>query len=314
MPRRMHVLLPNDAERGGALKERRLAATLAMVALLVVGCTPTIVPTVSLQAEATPTGRPTASPAPSPTPTAAATPVQTMASPPPDLTVVEPVDGTNLPLAARDGAPGLVSCGQLRPTTLEALVAVPTGAETGVGAEYDVLRSTIATYGDDPEFAFRGQTFREFRLDATNVTFLGGMGDPEGPFSTIDVRLSDGQWRWAGMTGGCKLTGAPGPGWGAVNWTVDPAFADPTPKTRTLHLLATDYECVGGARLRGRLAPAWVFLQPHIVWVQLFAQLPEPGAECTDQKPTKVTVRLPEPLGTREVADANPTPCRGCGG
>ena len=101
---------------------------------------------------------------------------------------------------------------------------------------------------------------------------------------------------------------------GAVNWTLDPDFDPPTAKTRTLHLLATDYECVGEARLRGRLAPAWVFLQPNIVWVQLFARRLEPDAECIDQKPTKATVRLPEAVGKRELVDVNPTPCRGCGG
>ena len=237
-----------------------------------------------------------------------------MAPPPPELVTVEPVDGTTLPIAGRDGAPGLVACGILRPTTLEAIHAAPTGAETRQGEEYDVLRQTIAQYGDDSEFAFLGQTFREFRIDATNVVFLGSNDEPEGPYSHIDVELQDGKWDWAGMSGGCKLTGEPGSDWGWVNWTLDPAFDDPTRKTRTLHLLATDYECVGGARLRGRLAPAWVFLYPHAVAVQLFAQLPEPDAECTNPKPTKVTVRLPEPLGKRELIDNNPNPCRGCGG
>jgi hypothetical protein len=240
--------------------------------------------------------------------------MKTMTPPPPELVTVEPVKGTKLPLAARDGAPGLVACGMLRPTTLDAIFAVPSGAERGVGEEYDVLRGTIKMYGDDSEFRFRGQVFREFRIDARNVTFLGSNDEPEGPYSHIDVELKDGRWGWAGMSGGCKLTGAPGSDWGAVNWTLDPDFDDPTPKTRTLHLLATDYECVGDARLRGRLSPAWVFLHPNTVWVQLFSTRVDPDAACTDPKPTRVTVRLPEPLGRRELADANPGPCRGCGG
>ena len=296
------------------MEGRQLAAGMVMLGLLVAGCAPDVAPTRSPQAVVSPPGRPSASPAPASTAPAAPTPFRTMAPPPAELASVAPVAGTDLPLAARDGAPGLVSCGELPPTTLEALLAVPTGAETGVGQAYDVLRATIARYGDDPEFMFRGQTFREYRLDATNVMFLGGRGDPEGPFSSISVALSDGHWRWAGMDGGCRLTGEPGPDWGLVNWTVDPGFDDLTPTTRTLHLLATDFECVGDAGLRGRLAPAWVFLQPGIAWVQLFALRPEPGAECTDPRPTKVTVRLPEPLGTRELVDANPQPCRGCGG
>jgi hypothetical protein len=237
-----------------------------------------------------------------------------MAPPPRELTTVEPVKGTTLPIAGRDGAPGLVACDRIPPNTLEAILAVPTGAENREGDEYDVLRMTIAQYGDDPEFNFRGDTFREFRPDDASVEFLGSKGHPEGPFSSISVAKTDGLWGWAGMDGGCKLTGVPGSDWGWVNWTLDPAFADPTPKTRTLHLLATDYECVGDARLRGRLSPAWVFLSPRAVTVQLFAQLPSGDAACTNPKPTKVTVRLPEPLGKRGLIDNNPSPCRGCGG
>ena len=113
------------------------------------------------------------------------------------------------------------------------------------------------------------------------------------------------------MDGGCILTGQPGPEWGWVNWTLDRAYDLPSAKTRTLHLLATDYECAGDAPLRGRLSPAWVFLEPERVRVQLFAKLVKPDPDCKDVKPTKVNVRLPEPLGTRELVDANPEPCRG---
>jgi hypothetical protein len=289
------------------------AAVFIAFALLAGGCTseiaPSALPSVAVPIlAASPFAVATLTVSPDPTP------VATMAPPPPELVTVEPVEGTTLPIAGRDGAPGLVSCGRLRPTTLDAIFATPAGAERLVGQEYDVLRATIERYGTDAEFGFRGETFREFRLDETSIVFLGSNNEPEGPYSHIDVAFMDGRWDWAGMSGGCRLTGEPGPEWGAVNWTLDPAFDAPTAKTRTLHLLATDYECVGDARLRGRLAPAWVFLYPKAVLVQLFATRVEPDAECTDQKPLKVTLRLPEPLGSRELVDANPEPCRGCGG
>jgi hypothetical protein len=57
-----------------------------------------------------------------------------------------------------------------------------------------------------------------------------------------------------------------------------------------------------------------VFLEPDHVRVQLFAWTVEVGAACDDIEPTAVTVKLPEPLGDRRLMDANPTPCRGCGG
>jgi hypothetical protein len=294
---------------------RGYAASLLLIGLVAAGCTTVVAPSARPDtALATPTPLADVSSPPMSPVRPAPTPVATMASPPPALATVEPVEGTTLPLAGRDGAPGLVLCGALRPTTLEAIHAAPAGAEARIGPEYDILRATIERYGDDPEFGFLGQTFREFRLDATNVTFLGSNDEPEGPYSSIDVAFSDGAWRWSGMTGGCKLTGVPGPEWGSVNWTLDTDFDPPTEDSRTLHLLATDSECVGDASLEGRLAPAWVFLQPNVVWVQLFATRLEPGAECTDQEPTKITVRLPEPLGRRELIDTNPLPCRGCGG
>jgi hypothetical protein len=226
------------------MDRRHVAALLAGSALLATACAPAPSPlgtvtAVTSSANSTPSAAPGSSARPT------ATPVVTMAPPPRELTTVEPVKGTTLPIAGRDGAPGLVACDRIPPNTLEAILAVPTGAENREGDEYDVLRMTIAQYGDDPEFNFRGDTFREFRPDDASVEFLGSKGHPEGPFSSISVAKTDGLWGWAGMDGGCKLTGVPGSDWGWVNWTLDPAFADPTPKTRTLHLLATDYKCVG---------------------------------------------------------------------
>lgn len=261
------------------MDRRRIATLLVATALLAGACSADMGPSTSLEAAAATTGVSSASAVPSPTDAAAPTPVVTMAPPPPELRTVAPVDGTDLPIAARDGAPGLVACGRIRPTTFEALLAVPAGAETRAGEEYDILRSTIAQYGDDAEFGFRGDTFREFRLDATTVEFLGSKGHPEGPFSSISVAFSDGHWRWAGMDGGCVMNGQPGPEWGWVNWTLNAAFDPPTAKTRTLHLLATEYECAGDTPLRGRLAPAWVFFEPESVRVQLFAQLVQPEAD-----------------------------------
>ncbi|MGK2849650.1 MAG: hypothetical protein ACSLFN_01890, partial [Candidatus Limnocylindrales bacterium] len=174
------------------VQRRRDAMGVLLIAFLVVGCATdfarsarpdAVIATPTLPVDATTLAMPTASPAP--------TLVATMAPPPPELVTVEPVEGTTLPLAARDGAPGLIACGALRPTPLEAIVAVPNRAETRIGPEYDILRETIARYGDDTEFGFRGQTFREFRLDATNVAFLGSNDEPEGPYSSIDVELSN---------------------------------------------------------------------------------------------------------------------------
>ena len=110
------------------------------------------------------------------------------------LADLEPVAGTDLPLAGRDGAAGLVRCGDVGPTTYAGLTAGPVGAERLAGPEYDVLRATIAQYGDDPEFALlKAATFREFRLDARTVRFLGDVGGAEGPFPSVTAAVDGGQ-------------------------------------------------------------------------------------------------------------------------
>jgi hypothetical protein len=250
-----------------------------------------------------------------PTEPLTASPPATVAALPTAIASLSPVDGTDLPLAGRDGAPGMVSCGRVGPTPIEALTAGPAGAEDLDGPEYDVLRATIERYGDDPEFTgLKRATFREFRVEDGLVEFLGDIGRPEGTFPTVTAAFDGTRWSWAGMDGACLVRGEPGDGWGSVNWTLDPTFADPNAKTRTLRLLATEAECTALAPLEGRLAPAFVFLGPNDVRVQLFARTVEVNAPCDGIEPTAVSVKLPEPLGDRWLVDANPTPCRGCGG
>jgi len=157
-------------------------------------------------------------------------------------------------------------------------------------------------------------TFREFRLDDETVAFLGDIGSAEGTFPTVSAAFDGVRWSWAGMDGACVVTGEPGAGWGSVNWTLDGSFDLPTADTRQLHVLAKEAECTRAAPLEGRLAPAYVFLEPDRVRVQLFARTIEVGAPCGGIEPTAVTLRLPDPLADRALQDANPEPCRGCGG
>lgn len=263
---------------------RRRVIETVVVALAVAACSPDRGPTVS---PAYPTVAPSAE-ASVPTPVPTASPAATTTAPPAALTNLEPVAGTDLPLAGRDGAPGLVSCSRVGPTTYEALMAGPVGAERLTGPEYDVLRQTIAQYGDDPEFApLKAATFREFRLDDETVQFLGDVGRAEGTFPTVSVAFDGVRWSWAGMDGGCVVTGQPGAGWGSMNWTLDRSFDLPTADTRQLHLLATEAECTRAAPLEGRLAPAYVFLEPDRVRVQLFAKTVEVGPRVTGSSPRR---------------------------
>ncbi len=254
---------------------------------------------------------------PTPSPTVAATPLST-ASPPVPADLV-PVKGTVLPIAGRDGAPGAISCSGLGRFTF-ATIPTPMGAENLPGPEFDVLRATIARYGDDPEFAsLKKATFGEVHRDQSSVVFLGDVGNHEGPFAIVQASFDGASWKWAGM-GDCRLVGEPGDGWGAANWVIDPAFQAPTANSRKLHLRVSEADCNPNVPIVGRLAPAYVFFEPGTVRIQMFVRTVEPSGSCAGLKPTAlgpskaVTVTLPEPLGTRRLEDATPRPCRGCGG
>jgi hypothetical protein len=233
---------------------------------------------------------------------------------------LDPVEGVVLPIAGRGGAPGAISCNGLGRFTYEWIAAQPTGAEKLPGPEFDVLRDTIGQYGGDPEFAFDGLTFREGHRDAASVVFLGDLGGPEGPFAHIDVAFDGATWKWAGMSGGCRLVGEPGDGWGGANWVLDPAFDRPSAGSRKVHLLVSEVECNPGVPIEGRLAPAYVFYEPRTVRIQVFVKSVDPPGSCDGLKPTTlgppvaVTLVLPNPLGARKLEDATPEPCRGCGG
>jgi hypothetical protein len=232
---------------------------------------------------------------------------------------LEPVEGTVLPIAGRDGAPGSISCTGWGRFTF-ATIPTPTGAENQPGPEFDVLRETIARYGDDSEFnLLKGASYGEIYRDSTSVVFMGDVGYPDGPFAIVKAGFDGATWKWAGM-GDCRLEGEPGDGWGAANWVIDPAFDRPTAKTRKLHLLVSEVECNPSVPIVGRLAPAFVFFEPRTVRIQVLVQEVDPPGSCDGLKPTElgtpvaVTLTLPERLGARKLRDSTPEPCRGCGG
>ena len=232
----------------------------------------------STRPEQTPLSTAVASPneqAPKPTTVAVASPT----APPPVSADLQTVKGSVLPIAGRNGAPGAISCGGLGRFTF-ATIPKPTGAEDLPGPEFDVLRSTIARYGDDPEFAsLKAATYGEVQRDASSVVFLGDVGSPEGPFAVVRASFDGAAWKSAGM-GDCRLVGEPGDGWGAANWVIDPAFHAPTAKSRKLHLLVSEVDCNPSVPVVGRLAPAYVFLERGQVRIQLFIRKVEPSGSC----------------------------------
>jgi hypothetical protein len=298
------------------MSRSRLGAVLAAALFLVAACA--AAPAVPSASPAPPPTSTALTPTPAPTALATVTPtIEPTASPAPTavaLAKIQPVVGTVLPIAARDGAPGLVSCSGLGPFPFQVLSG-PFGAERLAGPEYDVLRQTIARYGDDPEFGFDHATFTVAFRDDTTVVFIGDIRRPEAFYADVEVKRGAAGWAWAGMGGGCVVLGAPGAGWDEAMWRLDPSFKKPTTTSQKVHLLVHEVKCAAGVPVAGRLSPAWVFLEQDRVRIHLFVRSVKPQGSCKGIDPTPVTIVLPEPLGPRLLVDAvNHDICEGCGG
>ena len=220
-----------------------------------------------------------------------------------------------LPLAGRDGLPGSLYCGLYMPFALDALHG-PTGAEDGVGPEFDVLRSTAGgdpdpggDYGPDP-------TFREVAREATAVLFLYEVPGRTGEgfrYLYIVVERDGIDWRWAG-SGDCSPRAVAPPGYGQATWTLDPAFRAPGGETRTLHILVNQLECSSGQSASGRISPAFVTWDERELLIEIFVQSIPGGGDCQGVPPTPATLRLPVPVGGRTLVDPATQDQGGTGG
>ena len=221
-----------------------------------------------------------------------------------------------LPLAGRDGVPGMLYCANM-PFAFDAL-AGPTGAEDAIGPEFDVLRSQIL--GDPIPLAGDLEpdaTFREVARDRGHVLFLherpGVSVEVGGRYIYVKAEHISTGWRWAGY-GDCHPMAVWPPGYGRANWILDPAFRAPGPNSRTLHLLVTEETCSGGRSATGRISPAFVTWDAQLVVIELFVQTLPGDHECPGVPPTPATLRLPVPLGDRTLFDAGTIGQGGSGG
>jgi hypothetical protein len=225
---------------------------------------------------------------------------------------IDPAPNDDLILAGRDGVPGLLYCGGGVQFDFEALEA-PTGAERGVGPEYDVLRSTLKSSmvpgkaGPVREVGRRdrGITFLADQLDVANWEY--------GPYIYVDEKLDGDEWRWAG-TGDCEPRSTGSNGYGAATWELDPAYRMPTSTSQILHLLVHEVSCSSGRNAHGRIGPAYVFDDILMIRIELFVASLPGVQDCQAVDPTPATLRLPEPLGDRSLKDMNAHILTGAGG
>jgi hypothetical protein len=235
-------------------------------------------------------------------PTASSSPT---AQPTPRVaTTMPPATNDVLPLAGRNGVPGMLVCGNT-PFSFEALDA-PTGAEHGAGPEFSVLRSVA---GNDPDAGGdlgSDPTFREVARDQDRVLFLHERADGTvldgGRYIYVEVESTGVGWRLASY-GDCVPRADWPVGYRQATWTLDPGFAAPDADTRTLHLLVHELACVGGKSASGRISPAFVTWDADELVIEIFVQTLPGEGDCVGNPLTPATLRLPIPFGDRTPFD-----------
>jgi hypothetical protein len=232
---------------------------------------------------------------------------------------VAPAANDVLALAGDDGVPGLLDCGTGFTFSFDVLAA-PTGAEHGVGPEYDALRAFVGGDVATGETRFRlDSPTREVTRSPSVVAFLidrndpGPWGENGGPYLYLYFRKVAGVWEWAG-SGDCQPRAYGPPGYAAATWSLDPSFRRPRPADRVLHILVSEFECSSGRSASGRIGPAYVITDRYEVHIEILVQWLPGGQDCQAAPPTPATLRLAEPLGDRTLRDTNAHIRSGSGG
>jgi hypothetical protein len=267
---------------------------------------------------------PTTSARPTPTPVPAATSTNPAPVPTPKTSLqpfpkVAPSRDSTLDLAGWHGIPGLVDCGTQFVFDIRALDD-PTGAEDRVGAEYDALREFFSTrtplLGPDPGL---DPGLREVARYPNRVAFLMDRVDPGpwsengGPFLYVYFNKAVSSWLWAG-SGDCTPRAYGPVGYFPAQWELDPAFGKPNASSRVIHILVSEFQCSSGRTASGRIGPAYVVPDRYEMSVEILVKRRSGDQDCQGVPPTPATVRLPEPLGDRNLRDTNENLGVGIGG
>ncbi len=93
-----------------------------------------------------------------------------------------------------------------------------------------------------------------------------------------------------------------------ATWTLDPKKPKPGPTATTLTALVTETACASGKSPDGRVEdPAIEVADTAITITMMIRRLPG-GQDCQGNTPFPVTIKLPEPLGNRQLFDGGSTP------
>jgi hypothetical protein len=231
-------------------------------------------------------------PAPSPTPTDRAA----GASRPEPLELWSPVDLADIPFE--------YSCGG-DPFRAQAI------AEGQLSLDADPPIYGTAMFGGPITHLGTWRVVADDGERVTVATVVDDRPDAESALYSVDlVRTAQGWdwegegdcWPWARFQRGGRTTGLGG------YWRLDRRRPAPTARSRVVHLKVWYLEgCRSAVRLRGRPRVA---MTEEAVLIAVPVATTSGGDVCIGGSPTRVAVRLPEPLGERDLYDAGTLPIR----
>jgi hypothetical protein len=153
-----------------------------------------------------------------------------------------------------------------------------------------------------------GRTWRVIADDGERVTVasvIDGRARTESPIYTVELVRSPTGWEWE-REGPCSPGARFDTGLGGY-WRLDPGREPPSRDSRRLHLKVWHMGCTTGIRLRGQ---PQVTMTDEAVLIAVPVEPTSRSTRCRPGPPTRVGVRLPEPLGDRALYDAAKLPVR----
>jgi hypothetical protein len=176
------------------------------------------------------------------------------------------------------------------------LLGQPASAENDPDPVAAVLRAFLA--GPDAADLPRSGWIRL----AQSASLAQFVASDEDGVAVVGFALRGGQWQ-LDMAGACQPEVALPGGAGRAEWRLDPAFPDPGPTDRTIHVLINERACAGGQSPEGRVLPPAITVTAESVAIAIAVQ-PRPGGnDCMGNPDSPMTIELPEPLDGRPLFD-----------
>lgn len=180
--------------------------------------------------------------------------------------------------------------------------AEPATAERGDDGPAAALRRVLGSPGlpGVPQDGWR-------RLSVTTESVEYGHGDPPLLDGYVVLQSVGGEWRYEQSGSSCVVRpfvrdrlAAP--------WHLDPAHGGPGAASTSFQVLVNDTQCASGRSPEARLREPQVRLLPRAIVVTFTANRLEGDQACPSHPPVARTVRLPEPLGARQLLDGATVP------